>query len=325
VTTRGCWPRTDRLVHPLCTPPRCRPKPSPRRHVGRAPSRRSDRSFPPLDPTSPGAIRRPHATGRIELTLALRDVPKTAADASVTLKWTVPPLGVLFDSMAAANFPCNGRSRTTFHRRTPSSSRRTRGWRPQVIESLRHGSGTEPKLDPSAALERGALGPPCSRRRRRWAGISKDPAPRRGIPLPLRSAFAVSHDLGGLLLSAPSDVFQSVTLMEFGFRCCSTRWRFPEACRSEDPRVSRSPLGAPCLIGPRIAEAVLSPTPPRQAGKLIHGFPEGFDPSGRPGPLTPSAVASDSTGAAIPGVWRHGSSGPRSARCHADRPATVAV
>ena len=42
--------------------------------------------------------------------------------------------------------------------------------------------------------------------------------PRHGFPHPLRSAFAVSHDLDGLPLSEPSDVFQPVTLMGFGFR-----------------------------------------------------------------------------------------------------------
>jgi hypothetical protein len=35
--------------------------------------------------------------------------------------------------------------------------------------------------------------------------------PRRGIPLPLRSAFAVFYDPGGLLLSEPCDVFRSLT------------------------------------------------------------------------------------------------------------------
>jgi hypothetical protein len=42
--------------------------------------------------------------------------------------------------------------------------------------------------------------------------------PRRGFPTPLRSACAVSHDLGGLALSEPSDVFQPVTLLGFGYR-----------------------------------------------------------------------------------------------------------
>jgi hypothetical protein len=47
---------------------------------------------------------------------------------------------------------------------------------------------------------------------------SMDLAPRRGFPHPLRSAFAVSHDLDGLLLSEPFGVFQPVTLVEYGFR-----------------------------------------------------------------------------------------------------------
>jgi hypothetical protein len=44
--------------------------------------------------------------------------------------------------------------------------------------------------------------------------FSLDRIPRRGVPHPLRSAFAVSHDLDGLLLSAPSGMFQPDTLVE---------------------------------------------------------------------------------------------------------------
>jgi hypothetical protein len=40
-------------------------------------------------------------------------------------------------------------------------------------------------------------------------------APRYGIPAPLRSAFAVCHDPGGLLLLKPCDVFRSHTPMRF--------------------------------------------------------------------------------------------------------------
>jgi hypothetical protein len=39
--------------------------------------------------------------------------------------------------------------------------------------------------------------------------------PRRGLPHPLRSASVVSHDLDGLLLLVPCDVFQSLTPMGF--------------------------------------------------------------------------------------------------------------
>jgi hypothetical protein len=41
---------------------------------------------------------------------------------------------------------------------------------------------------------------------------------RRGIPPPHRSAFAVSHDYDDLTFLEPSDVFQPVTLMGFGYR-----------------------------------------------------------------------------------------------------------
>jgi hypothetical protein len=49
------------------------------------------------------------------------------------------------------------------------------------------------------------------------AGSATCRRPRSGLPPPPRSAFAVSHDLDGLSLSEPSDVFQSVALM--GFVC----------------------------------------------------------------------------------------------------------
>jgi hypothetical protein len=45
---------------------------------------------------------------------------------------------------------------------------------------------------------------------RRWNGV-----PRRGIPPPLCSAYAVFHDPDGLSLRAPPDVFQPDTLMGF--------------------------------------------------------------------------------------------------------------
>lgn len=40
--------------------------------------------------------------------------------------------------------------------------------------------------------------------------------PRRGVPPPLRSAFAVSHDLDGLLLPGPGGVFRPLTPMRSG-------------------------------------------------------------------------------------------------------------
>lgn len=40
--------------------------------------------------------------------------------------------------------------------------------------------------------------------------------PRRGLPHPLRSAYAVSHDLDGLPLLGPCEVFRPLTSMGFG-------------------------------------------------------------------------------------------------------------
>jgi hypothetical protein len=237
-----------------------------------------------------------------------------------SLKWTALPPGVRRDSSAAASFPRTGRDRSAFHRRAPGSSRRTRGWRPQVIEVLRHAVrsepklepcetlervlrravGSEPKLEPSETLERGARLPPVSRGSWTGAGLSKDPVPRRGFPHPLRSASAVFHDLGGLLLSAPSDVFQSVTLMEF-----DSENVVPEGGPSSvsDPKTgsSRDPLRS-CRVSPGREPPKRSGVRPvpGEPGSVNHGVPGGFDPSYRPGPLAPSAVASDSTGAALP-------------------------
>ena len=49
----------------------------------------------------------------------------------------------------------------------------------------------------------------------RWGGCG----PRRGLPHPLRSAFVVSRDPGGLLLPEPCDVFRSLTSVGFVSPC----------------------------------------------------------------------------------------------------------
>ena len=159
---------------------------------------------------------------RARQTLTLRDSPKTTANASATLKWMCLPPRRRFASQAAANFPRSSRNQTAFRRHTASSSHRTRGQHPQAIELLLLAFQFEPKFAPSGVLERVARVPTASRRRRSWAGLSKDPVPRHGFPHPLRSACVVSNDLGGLLLSAPSGVFQPVTLVEFAVRKSST-------------------------------------------------------------------------------------------------------
>jgi hypothetical protein len=56
---------------------------------------------------------------------------------------------------------------------------------------------------------------------RTGAVASMVPIPRRGVPRPLRSVFAVFHDPDGLHLSEPSGVFQPVTLVEFGLHWSS--------------------------------------------------------------------------------------------------------
>jgi hypothetical protein len=58
-------------------------------------------------------------------------------------------------------------------------------------------------------------------------------SPRRGVPLPLWAAFAVSHDLDGLPFPEPCDLFQPLTLVGFVFLlpdagCPATRPRGSE-------------------------------------------------------------------------------------------------
>jgi hypothetical protein len=65
--------------------------------------------------------------------------------------------------------------------------------------------------------------------------------PRRGLPPPLRSVFAVFHDLDGLLLPGPCDVFQPLTFLGFGSPLASRR---PNV-GSEDLTIRRCLRGMP--------------------------------------------------------------------------------
>lgn len=67
---------------------------------------------------------------------------------------------------------------------------------------------------PPAASRR--LAPPVGDRScRRGSHRDGSTVPRRGVPPPLRSASAVSHDLGGLFLPGPGGVFRPLTPMRF--------------------------------------------------------------------------------------------------------------
>jgi hypothetical protein len=153
--TRGCSPRPRWSIHPLCTRSPVRPKPSRRAHVGGAPV------HPKVSGRSRHPLRRHQArsedhTRRIRAgqPSTIRDAPKSAAKANVTLKWTVRPPRRRNDLLAAANFPRSSRSRMLFRRHIANSSLRTRGQRPQAIELLRHVVRSEPKLEPSDVVER---------------------------------------------------------------------------------------------------------------------------------------------------------------------------
>jgi hypothetical protein len=74
--------------------------------------------------------------------------------------------------------------------------------------------------------------------------------PRRGGPTPLRSAFAVFRDLGGLLFPGPCDLFQPLTPMRFVSRlpasiarCPSARFRrIVRPCAGDGIRFGRLPV-----------------------------------------------------------------------------------
>jgi hypothetical protein len=72
-----------------------------------------------------------------------------------------------------------------------------------------------------------------------WSFRRFQVSPRRGFPLPLRSAFAVFHDLDGLLPPTPCDLFQSLTPVRF-----VSRFRYGRIDLEGSKTVVRS-MGAP--------------------------------------------------------------------------------
>jgi hypothetical protein len=264
---------------------------------------------------SPNVIRRSRPERRARLALALRDDPKIAAAASTTLKWTVPPPGRRVDLFTAANVLRSGRNRSVFRRRTANSSCRTRGQRPQAIELPQHILRFEPKLEPEGP----GAGCPCANRFPRETAVGRTlerPGSSSRASTPASFRLRRFHDLDGLLLSEPSDVFQSVTLVELVSRKAVPDGGLSKNAgpKTHDPR--ESPRGAPSDTRPRTAEAILSPTCSWQARTCLDVSLQGFDPPNRPDPMTPIAVASDSTGAAIPGLGGAIRSEPRFATGH---------
>lgn len=110
---------------------------------------------------------------------------------------------------------------------------------------------------------------------------------------PLRSAFAVSRDLDGLLLSEPPGVFQPVTLVEFG-----SRGQGRGGVRgAADPRTGRvgSPARSPRSPGRETPERSRNPTLIWQARPGDDGVRASTRSDSGPLPL---AVATDATGVA---------------------------
>jgi hypothetical protein len=133
---------------------------------------------------------------------------------------------------------------------------------PEVLAPLRrsqHEESTSRSLAPARAsvpAPRSDRNHTASPTRRRRSGIR---GPRRGLPHPLRSAFAVSHDLDGLLLLVPCDVFRSHTPMGFAFPvsleflACGASLRLSVAARGQrERRGSTSRHGLPWLRSRRV-------------------------------------------------------------------------
>jgi hypothetical protein len=77
---------------------------------------------------------------------------------------------------------------------------------------------------------------------RPWLLPGSPASPRRGVPRPLRSASAVSHDSDGLLLSGPGGFFHPLTPL--GFFVPAPRLLF----RSAAPRTNRTPHGGEATV-----------------------------------------------------------------------------
>jgi hypothetical protein len=83
-------------------------------------------------------------------------------------------------------------------------------------------------------------------------------SPRRGLPTPLRSAFAVSHDLDGLLLLEPCGVFHPLTPLRFAFPAP----RFMARIRRPEDRFPRTRGTGSSTEGSRLARGAGAPKRP---------------------------------------------------------------
>ncbi len=98
----------------------------------------------------------------------------------------------------------------------PAPARKHRAWSGPLSLGVRRPFDALNPGDPPPGEARPTLRDGCSRRPRRPGSLrSAHTSPRRGVPRPLRSASAVSHDLDGLLPPGPGDLFQPLTPMGF--------------------------------------------------------------------------------------------------------------
>jgi hypothetical protein len=151
---------------------------------------------------------------------------RRVADRAVASPVGVPPLTLHSPSRTSSVFRsvAPGRQATAVRSLRPSSRR----------FACPYGAPSPRNPLPGTVSSPGAglrLSPPVRLRSSHPRSRSDGPAvPRRGLPHPLRSASAVSHDPGGLLLLEPGGVFRPLTPVGFGSR-------LPAAClRSSGPR-----------------------------------------------------------------------------------------
>jgi len=248
--TRSASPRPARGSLPLCTPTAIR-----------AVTRLTLGMWVVADPEGPA--RPPPGMGSSEPSseeACLSDRPgcrpasatprRMRRTLDVTLEWRGPPRGRPAGPPGLANVPRAGseesiRVPSAGHQRRPggreagltrSSSHAHRGMDRGPFPKERQDGGplASARTDLGPWRRRFASRCPLTGRRpRTLTGGSLNLVPRRRVPCLLRSAFAVFHDPGGLLLSEPSGVFQPVTLVEFDSRSGSTSRRHPAAGRPE--------------------------------------------------------------------------------------------
>lgn len=138
---------------------------------------------------------------------------RRAAGSAVSSEVGIPPLTLHSPSRTSPTIRSRARKRpTTAFPLLDTTSRRIRAPSTLPARGIHFPVRRVPPGAAAGSHRRSARSPP-PRLTLRWVAV-----PRRGGPIPLRSACAVSHDLGGLLLLGPGGVFHPLTSLGFGAR-----------------------------------------------------------------------------------------------------------